>query len=611
MGIAVSIIWSLIILGVIIFFHELGHFVAAKKLGIKVERFSIGFGPKMVGFTKGDTEYRISWLPLLGGYVKMLGENPGERPDGEMVEEAEPEEGRFDLAPVSHRAIVAVSGPGMNIALAILLFTGAYMFGFPADPDPTITYINPDSPASEAGIIEGDRILSIDGYKVKTWSDIRENVITRPDEELEIVLLRNEEERITVHAIPKRMEIPVISVSLTLQSELDNGVISEDLMQEFGFNKMPLSFDAVVSVEETGSSWLINDVNGKYSIKREENSLNIYQETDAEDAGLVFNIDLALRDELALLNGLDNSIAPEGLRQKFAATNNKLSEKAAVLVEEAGARWLITDKSYGKGVFRWVIPSKDRRYPVRRENGKLNVYLQTDYGLLGVGHSNRAIIRKLESGSTVDKAGLRRGDAIEAVNNKEIMYDADFFAELRDISGESLTLAVRRDGDTTEISVPLEYDEAGRLISFRGLSFEDVVRRNPVAAFIKAVPETIRMGGKIFQFLKRMVTGNISLKFIAGPVGIVQIAMLAVSTGAATTLQFAGFLSVNLSIVNLLPLFITDGAMIVFLIVEWLRRKPLAHRKQLIIQQVGISFILLLFLLITYNDIIRLVRGGL
>ncbi|MFC1713387.1 RIP metalloprotease RseP [Candidatus Poribacteria bacterium] len=611
MGILISIIWSLIILGVIIFFHELGHFVAAKKLGIKVERFSIGFGPKMIGFTKGDTEYRISWLPLLGGYVKMLGENPGERPDGEIIEEAEPEEGRFDLAPVSHRVIVAVSGPAMNVVLAILLFAGSYMFGIPDDPEAFITHVDPDSSASRAGIMSGDKILSINGYKVKAWSDIRENVVTRPEEELEIALLRNEDERVTVHATPERMEIPVISVSPTLQSELDNGVISADLRQEFGFSKVPLSFDAVVSVEEAGSSWLITDVNGKYSIKREEDSLNIYQEMDAQDAVPVFSIDLALRNELALLNGLDSSIPPEGLRQKFAATNNKLSEKATVLVEEAGGRWLITDKSYGKGIFKWIIPSKDRQYPVRREDGKLNVYLQVDYGLLGIRHSSRAIVRELESGSTVHKAGLRLGDAIEAVNNKEIMYNEDFLAELQDVSGESVALTVRRDADTTEVPVPLEYDEYGRLISFKGLSFENIVRRNPIKALVMAVPQTVRMGGKIFQFLKRMVTRDVSFSFVAGPLGIVQIAMLAVSDGVASTLQFAGFLSVNLSVVNLLPLFITDGAMIVFLIIEWLRRKPMAQRKQMIVQQVGVGFIMLLFLLITYNDIIRLVRGGL
>ena len=118
-----SVLWLIVraapVIGILIFAHELGHFLAAKKLGIRVERFSIGFGPKMVGFTRGDTEYRISWLPFLGGYVKMTGENPAERPDGDTEETEEEKTGRFDTAPVLHRMIIAIAGPGMNIILAV------------------------------------------------------------------------------------------------------------------------------------------------------------------------------------------------------------------------------------------------------------------------------------------------------------------------------------------------------------------------------------------------------------------------------------------------------------------------------------------------------------
>ena len=685
MGILVNIIWTLMIVGIIIFFHELGHFLAAKKLGIMVERFSIGFGPKMIGFTKGDTEYRISWLPFFGGYVKMLGENPAERPNGEPVEEeAIPKEGRVDLAPVSHRAIIAVSGPAMNIVLAIFMFAGAHIIGLPADPDAIVTHVEADSPASKAGMMGGDRILSIDGYKVKTWNDIRENVLTRPDEELEIALLRDESERISIHAAPERIEGLVISIALDLQGELDNGIISEDLGQEFGINKIPLSPYAIVSVEAAGTSWLITDGDSQFPIRKEDDKLEIYAETRDGSVGLAFGIDLALRDDLILQNGLDSGIAPEVLGQKFKATGNKLSGKATILVEEAGSRWLINDRSYGRGIFRWLMPAKDRRYFVRRENGKLNVYLETGYGVLGVRHSARAIVRQLEPDSIAAEKGLRRGDVIKAVDHAEVEYEGDFIQELHDVSGESVTLTVRRDAGEEEISVPVEYDESlvfvtgaespvsldngaiseelqqkfvdnritlsdsaavsteetgakwlitdadktyaikkerdkwlyiydkdGPLVSFSGLSFAEFERKNPITALAIAVPETIRMGGKIFQFLKKMIMRDISFKYIAGPVGIVQIAMAAVSTGMARTLQFAGFLSVNLGIVNMLPLFITDGAMIVFLIIEGLRRKPMSLKKQLIIQQVGVSFIILLFLLITYNDIIRLVTGGL
>jgi regulator of sigma E protease len=137
---AVGIIWdifrTLLVVGVIIFVHELGHFLAAKRLGIKVDRFSIGFGPRLLGFERGDTEYWISWFPIFGGYVKMAGENPAEERDEE-------EEGLFRSAPVSHRTIVALAGPGMNMILGVVAFALAYMVGLPPDPGTTIGYVEP------------------------------------------------------------------------------------------------------------------------------------------------------------------------------------------------------------------------------------------------------------------------------------------------------------------------------------------------------------------------------------------------------------------------------------------------------------------------------------
>ena len=600
---------ALIAIGVIILAHELGHFLAGKRLGIKVEKFSIGFGPRLLGFKRGDTEYRISWLPIFGGYVKFAGDNP--------AEEQKEEEGQLLSAPVSHRAIIAVSGPGMNMILAVFAFALAYMIGVPADLDTTIGYVNPDSPASKAGMMRGDKILSVDGYKVKTWGDVQENVMTHPDKEIEITLLRNENEEITLRATPERREFLIISINLDLHNELDNNAISEGLKREFESNSIFLSPGALVSIEEAGSGWLITDRDEKYLVRREEDRLEIYQETKPGKTELVFSIDLDLPQRL------DNKIIPEDLKQKFQSIDAALSPNAVVLVEEAGSRWLITDR-VNRGLLKWLIPGKDKKYPVREEENRLNIYLEAELGMIGVVQGTKPIIRKVEQGSAVAEAGLRVGDIIEAVDHNEVVYTADFSKELQDISGQdvetrhavSVLLTVRRDVETRhaasvliEIPISLEFDEDGRLTSFEGLSFDEIVRRDPFTAFSMAVPETIRMGGKIFQFLKRMVTGDIPMKYIAGPIGIIQITMAAVKTGAAGTLRFAGFLSVNLGIINLLPLFITDGAMIIFLIIEKLRGKAMNRKRQLIIQQVGIVFIIFLFLLITYNDILRWIRG--
>ena len=171
-----GIILAILALGFLIFIHELGHFLAAKRSGIRVEKFSIGFGPTLVGFTRGETEYCISIVPF-GGYVKMAGENPEERPEGEhyIVTEDNPT-GEFPTAPVRHRIFVAVAGPAMNILLGTVLFSLVYIIGLNAnsvqivemltdEPIGTseqltqIGLVAEDGPAEVGGIEPGDTKL--------------------------------------------------------------------------------------------------------------------------------------------------------------------------------------------------------------------------------------------------------------------------------------------------------------------------------------------------------------------------------------------------------------------------------------------------------------------
>jgi membrane-associated protease RseP (regulator of RpoE activity) len=685
------------VIGILIFVHELGHFLAAKKLGIRVERFSIGFGPKMVGFTRGDTEYRISWLPFLGGYVKMAGENPAERPDGDTEETEEEKAGRFDTAPVLHRMIIAIAGPGMNIILAVFAVALAYMVGMPdhlvPHQDTTIGYVYADSPASKAGVMPGDKILAIDGYKTRVWNDIRESVAIRPDEEIEITILRNEDEETIIRAIPERIEPlsliieSVVSIRLAFQSDLDRENIPRELEEEFEKSGVSLSSDAFISIEKIGSEWLITDPGEKwpkwlswiiaskdkrYVVRREENRLDIYREIGSGKIDLAFSVNLdfesdldnsiisenlrqRLEDREILLSSdanlfieetgsrwvivdkderysvkkekdrldihletefqrfqdnLDNGTISESLRHRFADSGISLSSDAAVSVEKTGSEWLITDpgKRWPQWL-SWLIASKDSKYIVNKEESRLYVYQETEFGKIGIAAVTKPIIGDVEQGSVAEHAGFRPDDLIVAVDQKEVGHIIEFADEIQGVSGESVNLTVERAGDTLEIPFALERED-GQVMSLGGLSFGKIVRMNPISAFGMAVPETIRMGGKIFQFLKRLIVGDVPRKYVAGPIGIVQLTMVVIKSGLGSTLNFAGFLSVNLGIVNLLPLFITDGGMIVFLIIEGLRGKPMNRKKQLIIQQIGIGFIMLIFLFVTYNDILRLIRGA-
>src|SRR5450631_2148031 len=155
------------ILGFMILIHEFGHYAMAKLLGVRVEQFAIGFGKRLLGFRRGETEYRINILPL-GGYVKMSGENPMDTRSGDP--------GEFLSHPRWHRFIIAIAGPAMNILFAIGLLTVVYMVHFEKqiylDKAAVVASVKPDSPAAKIGIEPGDHIVRIDSLDNPTWEQV-------------------------------------------------------------------------------------------------------------------------------------------------------------------------------------------------------------------------------------------------------------------------------------------------------------------------------------------------------------------------------------------------------------------------------------------------------
>ena len=177
------------VLGVLIFVHELGHFVMARRVGIRVLKFSLGFGPRLVGFKRGDTEYVISAIPL-GGYVKMAGENPDDQRSGRDDE--------FLSKTKWQRFQVLIMGPLMNLILAVVVTAGVLMNGaeipaFQYKP-PVVGQVVAGSPAEKAGIQQGDRVVSVARREVNTWEQFFFAVGTRAGREIDVVLLRNGKE---------------------------------------------------------------------------------------------------------------------------------------------------------------------------------------------------------------------------------------------------------------------------------------------------------------------------------------------------------------------------------------------------------------------------------
>lgn len=189
-----TIISFILVLGLLILVHELGHFLVAKKLDVKVEKFSIGFGPKIIAFTRGETEYMISVFPL-GGYVKMKGEEPGEALENDPRE--------FASKPVAQRMAIIIAGPLMNLLLTFLLLPLVFMIGVnvPAylQEEVKIGWVMAGSPAVDAGIKPGDIIRKIDGNEVTSWEKAMTIITSSPGNKLSVEIVRD--------GLPRRLDL--------------------------------------------------------------------------------------------------------------------------------------------------------------------------------------------------------------------------------------------------------------------------------------------------------------------------------------------------------------------------------------------------------------------
>jgi len=197
----ITIIAFIFVFSILIFFHEFGHFIAAKASGVRVYKFSFGFGPRILGFTKNQTEYAICLIPL-GGYVKMAGEMGQEDVKKTSEEEEVPEEQRFNKKSLGIRALIVALGPFMNIATAVVIFSLIFFVnGIPMVINSVSTVIE-NGPAEQTGILSGDKIIAINSIKMEDPTKIANTINKSSGEELQITLDRGGE-IIDVFVIPE------------------------------------------------------------------------------------------------------------------------------------------------------------------------------------------------------------------------------------------------------------------------------------------------------------------------------------------------------------------------------------------------------------------------
>ena len=551
-----AVLLAIIPLGFLIFIHELGHFLAAKRSGIKVNSFSLGFGPKLIGFQRGETEYKLSLLPF-GGYVQMEGENPSEQTGAE---------GEFASASLGSRAFVVIAGPAVNLLFGILAFWFIFTVGL---DDHSVRLISgltgqsfgkkqeavqigmlaDDGPAGVAGVKQGDTIVSINGDHITNFAAFKTKIFTNPNKELEFVVQRD-----------NNLEI------LTVVPE------ASDLRGKIGEIKVASTTDVFVSGVVKGS--------------------------------LAANAGIMVGDQVETIDGQKLYTVPvfnPGIWHpkigwpgaKYQAYYNHIDQKQDTL--ELG---------------------------IRREDEKLTFQLPVTWQI-------RTFVQKK---STAAEAGIQNGDVLVSFNGKPVDIKS-FFTELEKVETElekvetelekvedtPIILGVLQEGNKKTITLfPSKRSKKDAEDTFFGMKWATYLsgmkiegpplpRYNVFTAFGKGAETTWLTLTSITRTLKQLISGEVSPKYLSGPVGILDLtSRMFASVGLTTVLFFIGFISINLAIVNLLPIPIADGGHLLFFAVEKIRGRPVPRRAQEIIQQISVVFLIALFLYITWFDILTL-----
>ncbi len=547
-----TLLAAILLVGLLVLVHELGHFALARLLDVKVLRLSIGFGPRLFSFRRNGTEYALSAIPL-GGYVKMLGEDP----DDPI---APADQGRaFPHKPLWKRVAIVLAGPAANLLFPVVIYFHFFV-GQQSALSSTVGAVFEGQPA--AGVLQpGDRIVAIDDEPVRYWEDVERMVAAAPERDLRITVER-----------PGSGEAPITKVVTPRAHERRDLLGASERVGMIGV--APHFRLAQIGVQRLPSG-----------------------ESPAARAGLrTFDVVTAVQGR------------PVGSwRDLEAALGRNRGEPLVVAYLRAdgdGAAWTPLAR---------LTPGTAQVFPERVVEGGRAHYAT------GI-RSGELFVREVEAGTPAAAIGLRAGDELTSLDG----------APLR--PGELLEPAFEErperpfgvgwvDGDGKPHQATVKLSPRTRRDEYQTESTLYVFGAQPARA-VRPVPEvpiegrawwaagrslrlTAQVTATMARILALLAAGRVPATAIGGPIMIYHLAGVAAARGADQYLAMVALISLNLGLINLLPVPILDGGQLLFLGIEAVRRRPIGRRTRDRAAWIGLALLAALMLLAAYNDLVR------
>lgn len=541
-----AIVPFVILLGILIFVHELGHYLVAIWCGVRVEVFSLGFGKKVLQYKKGDTTYAISLIPL-GGYVKMFGEQPGsEIPEDEK-------KFSFTHKTVWQRIAIVLAGPLMNFFFAIFIFFLVALRGEQIK-SPVIGDVASSSAAYSAGFRSGDKIIAINGKSIRSWEDVT------------LSLSQKESQDVQLNIVVQRENGPQETLNTFAKSEPNPNILSRYSYMANIEGLTPYSAGTAVGVVE-GSP--------------------------------LQSLGLKTGDVITSVNGVKINYWRQ-LEKVLAEANTKES----LTLEVSGKR---ENEAIDKNFTITLAP--------------IESMTSFSFTNLGIENSELYIYKVLEN-SPAQAAGLQALDRISEINGVRVERWDDVIKNIKSFDGKNpVSITVLRAGRQENLQItpklttqmtPGGAEDKRYTIGISpvpNIAMPDfvLVKSDWVgSALVRGVEKTWDISVMTVMSFVRLFQAKISPKHIGGVISIGQAASETFKIGLTQFLQMMAIISVNLFILNLLPVPVLDGGHLMFYIIEVIKGAPLSMKKMEIAQQVGLALLMSLMVFALFNDFTRL-----